>query len=341
MKKLRHKLKRNKLTKASVKEALDNLPSGIVFFDCNGLVRLCNHTMYRLVHEMTGKDLQSLFELREALQDLPKNTSVIKDKEHYILQDNTVWRFEETPIVDEYGKHYIQCVASNVTDLYNASKRLSQRNKELAEQAEQLKRISDNTSAIAREENNLSMKMKIHDEVGRTALNLRKFIIAGCPEDKKSDLMNNLRNTVSLLMGEIGKTNENDVYTELFEEVGNNVGVKVEVTGELPHEALSVRLISSAIRECMTNAIRHADANKLFIEVMESETQYIIVITNNGIVPQGEIIEGGGLSSVRKRIEKSGGEMALQSQPNFALTVKIPKILQEGELFYEECNHCR
>ena len=53
----------------SVKEAFDNLPSGICFFDKNGILTLCNHQMYRVFFALTGKDLQSLAEMQELLSD--------------------------------------------------------------------------------------------------------------------------------------------------------------------------------------------------------------------------------------------------------------------------------
>ena len=49
----------------SVKDVLDNLPSGICFFDKNGIPALRNRKMYSLILEFTGKDPQSLAELPE------------------------------------------------------------------------------------------------------------------------------------------------------------------------------------------------------------------------------------------------------------------------------------
>ena len=38
-----------------------------------------------------------------------------------------------------------------------------------------------------------------------------------------------------------------------------------------------------------------------------------------------EITEGGGLSSLRKKIESEGGTMAVRSLPEFELIVTLPK----------------
>ena len=43
------------------------------------------------------------------------------------------------------------------------------------------------------------------------------------------------------------------------------------------------------------------------------------------VQPESEIVEGGGLSTLRRRVERSGGTMTVDSFPAFRLTVTIPK----------------
>lgn len=50
------------------------------------------------------------------------------------------------------------------------------------------------------------------------------------------------------------------------------------------------------------------------------------MIYNNGQPPEKEIREGGGLTNLRHRIETEGGRMLVQSFPEFALVIEIPKI---------------
>ena len=60
--------RRPRLGRSSVKEAFDNLPSGICFADRNGLIILCNRQMHSLCWDLLGTDLQHLEELRRALK---------------------------------------------------------------------------------------------------------------------------------------------------------------------------------------------------------------------------------------------------------------------------------
>ena len=84
-------------------------------------------------------------------------------------------------------------------------------------------------------------------------------------------------------------------------------------------------LLTCAVRECVTNAVRYAEATALYVDFSETIDAASVVITNNGKNPDGDIKEGGGLSTLRRRIEREGGSMVIQAQPKFRLTVTIPK----------------
>ena len=56
-----------RISRSSIKESFDNLPTGICFADSNGLIVLCNKRMHQLCYELMGKDLQHLSELERAL----------------------------------------------------------------------------------------------------------------------------------------------------------------------------------------------------------------------------------------------------------------------------------
>ena len=61
------------------------------------------------------------------------------------------------------------------------------------------------------------------------------------------------------------------------------------------------------------------------IDLEETEEAYCAAFRNDGISPQGKITEGGGLGSLRKKVEREGGTMAITSSPDFTLSVLLPK----------------
>ena len=96
-------------------------------------------------------------------------------------------------------------------------------------------------------------------------------------------------------------------------------------TGALPRQESVAYLLTCAVRECVTNAVRYAEATELYAVFSETETAGTVTVTNNGKIPEREIVEGGGLSTLRRRVERAGGRMTVQSLPYFKLTVTIPK----------------
>ena len=311
-----------RLTRSSIRESFDNLPSGVCFFSRNGMLTLCNRAMYRLVFLLTGQDLQTAGDLDGALESPSDRSGVRRDGDSYLFPDGTVWRFSRTGVTGG-GRSYTEYLAFDVTALYRAAQTLEEKNRDLREMAARMERITANAVAIMREEELLSMKMRIHNEVGSSVLAARQFFLSGCPDEQKPELLSRWRRTVAQLLGELGDEDETDAFRELSH-AAEAIGAGIELTGELPKSPSALRLLTAAMRECLTNAVRHAGGRRIFVRVCVRGTFAEAVITNDGRPPEREITEGGGLSSLRARIESSGGQMRIQSLPAFSLCVTIP-----------------
>ena len=105
----------------------------------------------------------------------------------------------------------------------------------------------------------------------------------------------------------------------------DTIGVKVELNRELPQQQEQHRVFLIAMRECLTNSVRHADATKLTIDIQEDDNYFSIRITNNGEPPESKVMPKGGLLNLYNHITNLGGTMEIQSNPFFALTVTVPK----------------
>ena len=99
--------------------------------------------------------------------------------------------------------------------------------------------------------------------------------------------------------------------------------VTLELDGYIPQNPDIERLIAAAARECVTNCVNHAGGDRVRVEVVERADIYRVIITNNGKIPEREITEGGGLSSLRRSVEASGGEMHISHKPAFSLTLYL------------------
>jgi hypothetical protein len=323
-----------RLSRFSVKESFDNLPSGVCFFARSGILTLCNLAMYRLAYALTGRELQSVRDLDEALEDPARFGPVRRDQESYLFPDETVWRFRKSEV--RGGRRaYTEYVASDVTALFRAARELAEKNRSLAEMAARTQAITDNVAAIMREEELLSMKMCVHNELGGSVLAARQYFLGGCQGGQKQALLCRWRGTLGQLRGGLGNDEEADPYREL-QAAANAIGAGIVFSGEPPEHPPASRLLAAAIRECLTNTVRHAGGSRVFVSVQNFGDFSEAVITNDGRPPQSKIAEGGGLSSLRARVEKAGGAMTVQSLPAFSLTVRIP--LKGDELLDERAD---
>ena len=102
------------------------------------------------------------------------------------------------------------------------------------------------------------------------------------------------------------------------------IGIKVNLNGELPRQEELRRVMILAMRECLTNSVRHAGATTIHITVEKKKDTVSVKITNDGRPPETEVVPKGGLHNLYRHIMDLGGTMEIQSKPGFTLTVVLP-----------------
>lgn len=320
-----------RLSSFSVKEGLDNLPSGICFAERNGTIILCNRQMYYLCHIMTGVDLQHISELHYALKaPQPGVTTTDKDNLIYQFPDGKLWRFLQSIVTDADGNEYTQMQAIDVTELHRKRMELEHDNAELAKANARAKQLYTEMDRIVREKETLAMKMRIHDDIGLCLLATRNLLTQGGSSETCHKTKQRWEQTLRL----IGIANR-DSYEEcpvnaeaaLAELIASadEIGVHMTVQGELPASVEHSYMLITAMRECVTNTVRHAQGNEMTVQLLQTQKLDRVVITNNGKKPEREIIEGGGLSGLRRSVENIGGSMTVTGRPDFRLSIDLPR----------------
>ena len=97
--------------------------------------------------------------------------------------------------------------------------------------------------------------------------------------------------------------------------------------GNEPEERKVLLLLYAAIREALTNAVRHAGADLLRVEIRHEEGCCRARISSNGRSGIEQICEGGGLSDLRRRLEQEGAALLMEIDDGVVMHVTIP----EGE----------
>lgn len=319
-----YKYRKSCLRENAVQESLDNLPSGIVFFDRNGMPKLMNRKMYQICQDLAGRDIQNITELKEALEHpLKENVLYDVDLKVYCFADGSVWKFSEKEITTTSGDRFFQFLASEVSELYRNKVLLKEENQKLQEMSVAMKELSKNVITLTREEEMLSMKMRVHDNLGYSVLAAQRMLMRESEADQDI-FFSQWKQTLDLL----NKDNESVEGEHLHRQVkerAKTLGVKIIYTGEKVWESHISELMDIILLEALSNCVRHAGASELYVKSGSEEQEWIIVITDNGQKTEKNVKEGGGLSGIRKRVEQCGGTLRICAESKFSMTVKIPK----------------
>ena len=313
--------KKNNLSQASIKESLDKLPSGLCFCLENGKTVLVNNVMEDLCFKIVGRDLQNanlFWEILSGGEVLPE-IERISTGEHpsFRLIDGRVWTFSRAEL-----EGVIQLVAADTTDLSNVNAELKLKNVELASVNQRLLAYGESVDELTRTKERISIKANIHRELGQALLITRRFL-ADTSDDYNVPISVWKKN-ISMLKQEADHESDESPLN-MFLQAADAAGVSFEISGKFPENHDINHLFIAAAVECLVNGVRHAGATTLYITITESNEEITVVYENNGALPVGEIIEGGGLSSLRYDSARLGGLMEVRVKPKYSLIIKIPK----------------
>ena len=307
----------NSLSSNSVREAVDDLPMGVCFADPVGRIVLINKKMQALAGELLGFCPQMISELTAVMTD-PKHGTLLSE-ELVRTADGSVFRFRCYEHTVDGKQGWKQITASDITKRYAMGEQLRTENENLKRVNSKLQKMYERMSDDIREKESLELKIYVHDTIGRSILTVQDIMQSDEETEQKIEA---LREAVSVLSA------RRTAFAGTMDEVRQTaakMGVRVKINGYIPSDAVIESLASAAARECVTNCVKHAGGNEVTVTADDLGLIYRIAITNNGEKPKGKITEGSGLSSLRRSVEASGGEMFVSHYPAFCLVLNLPR----------------
>lgn len=206
---------RKTINNTSIKEAYDNLPTGVCFFNEKGLPILCNHAMHRFSFAVTGKDVQYITDSEACLrEDFQPVEGVKKEGKLFLLPDQTVHQLDKRTVSYEDGSLFIQFVATDVTELYRTGMELKQENLRLRRVQSDLRKLSANVVTATREEEILNTKMLVHDEMGRCLVEARKYLCEDAEGSISTEMVRSWKRAVAMLKYN-NDTQEEDMLSQV------------------------------------------------------------------------------------------------------------------------------
>lgn len=300
------------LTGMSIKEALAILPAGICFYDEAGRILLANEQIEINCQKETGASLTDgiIFWKELSINDKNNTDSIIKEDNKPTLYKRITHHIENKTIyeIDSF----------DISKEFALKKELETKNNELKEMKTRLREYGDKVIELTREKEILATKVKVHSNLGSLLLRSKKALAE--EESNLDDIIKEWNDLASLMFA----GNESEDRFKENEQTSANVGVKLIYKGDYPEKGTNAeKIFASAIFECIVNTARHANGTLLNIVMSQKEDTHYIEITNNGKQPTSIIKETGGLSSLRKMVENSKGEMRVTSFPRFKLEISL------------------
>lgn len=315
----------NMLTPMAPKESLDALPDGICFFAADGQPLLVNTQMNRISGELFHTELLNADTFWRSLKNGEGNAKFLRTAPTVRLQtkDERVWDFRHRLLTVDRSEVQ-ELAAYDVTTLYRLLQELDARNKDLSKVNERLRRYSREVEHITRENEILTAKIRVHDDVGRALLAFRSYLTQPPEERKRDELLLLWRHTAAVLKNGAASEKPRTDW-ELLLKAAQSVDVEIVQSGELPEDERERAVVIDAVHECLTNTVKHAKGNRLFLTLRTSDAALTVELSNNGEPPAGQIRESGGLLNLRRSVEMAGGRMTTEAVPRFLLRVELPR----------------
>ena len=317
--------RRDHLTADSVRETLDLLPEGICISAPDGTVLLSNLRMNTVCRALTGSGLSDANRFREQAEAEGEK----QDSETLVrLPDGETRRFSEGKIT-ENGKEYSLLTADDVTEQYKITEELREKNERLQDIQRRMKAVTELSGDMFVAREKADARAALHNQLGQVLLMGRYYLEH--PDSTDGEMVRmTTREMNRFRLREAESLNEAEdapAGTDLLQQILSmirGIGIRAEIDGKLPEEPARRTLLAVAVQECATNAVKHAEADRLTVHLEETENSLVIRITNNGKPPKEPVKESGGLLSLRRKAEEAGGEMTVESAPAFRLTIRIP-----------------
>ena len=328
-------------TVISVKQGLDAMEEGICFYTENGLPQFTNKYMNDVSLALSGRTIVDASKFWKNLLDKKINPDcevitsigdmvIVKTPDKVCAISNR-----------DIGGELKEMVMVDITGEYGTLEDQLKRYDSLELQQERLKEYNRNVTSATIERELLSAKVHIHDELGEILLAAKRFIQNKDKEEKAVQTVNTAEAEKSATAGDIDRRTvtelwlknlsllgverektEQDEYGEIYR-AATDIGMKIEVKGELPDTGNVKSVVASALHECLTNTFRHAGGDTVYVEAAVKDGKSTFTFTNNGRPPEGDIEERGGLKSLRKMAEDAGFDMKIETAGGFKLILNL------------------
>ena len=295
-------IKEEKINQFSIKKVIDSSDFGILVLKGNKSV-LINNTMYAILNKLNIRTNYIANIIKQSEEQIEENYVVKVEEKYYlfIINQNEVIVFD---ITEEY------CLKN---ELDEQNEKIKRNNKELVSSIENIEKLE-------KEKNLLKIKNKYHDLLGQNLSVLQQYLNR---EEIKQENFDEIKFMIEKMFIDIEDTEDPNTNLQNLIKIHQNNGTNIIIKGKLPKNEKQAKVFFEIIREATTNAIKHAESSKIFVEIKETLEKTNMVITNDGKKPNEFITENEGIKGMRRKVEEIKGYFYVSTVPEFSVNVSI------------------
>lgn len=295
-------IKKEKINQFSIKKVIDSSDFGILVLKGNKSV-LINNTMYAILNKLNIKTNYIANIIKQSEEQMEGNYVVKVEEKYYlfIINQNEV-------------------IAFDITEEYSLKKELDEQNEKIKLNNKELVSSMENIEKLEKEKNLLKIKNKYHDLLGQNLSVLQQYLNK---EEINQENFDEIKFMIKKMFIDIEDTEDSNTNLQNLIKIHQNNGTNIIIKGKLPENEKQAKVFFEIIREATTNAIKHAESSKIFVEIKETLEKTNMVITNDGKKPNEFITENEGIKGMRRKVEEIKGYFYVSTVPEFSVNVSI------------------
>lgn len=339
-----------------IKHIIDRLNQHILIFDDNSVITYVNKSFWKVFKvklKVYKTDMTRFLNVLLLYTEKDSKKNLIKllsgknagetEVNFKVNNKRHIYHIEKSYVYNEKGKTIGCTVAmSNVTEYYNMLDELEKKNNKLIEANSKLVEMNLISQQLAVEKERRKIAQDLHDTLGHSLVSVMTLIkLAMMNEDKNNKgtleqalaLSENLLADVRTVVSGLPESEKISLVAKLnmlIENLGD-IKDKVELTiigTEEEKHYFAVNTLFSAVRESITNAFKHGNADRVDVIIKFRDASITVFIIDNGSGCDN-INKHMGLNGMEKKVYDLGGtiEFTSNADEGFNVHIEIPVVM--------------
>ena len=308
------KYARNNISTNSIVKGFNFSNDGFLYFDEDGACLLINSKMEEIATLLTKNYVLNGHTFLKLVKD---KTITLSNGKSFKFMDKTI------NLNSNDNQMVTELIALDVTELVNKNTLLAEDNKKLSEMNKELATYNEQTLEVVRHKEILSAKVNIHNEMNSLVLQ-SSYLLSNYNQKEAEKLLSKWENNALLLSKEAENDKNVDFINDLIT-LSKAIGVSIECNDySLVNKNEKLASLFIAItKESLLNVAKHTNSKKLLINLNHKEDKVIMSFSNENNAESKQVVMGGGLNNIKKRIDELNGKMSIINNEQFILIVEV------------------